>query len=485
MMMNKPGLGLLTDLYELTMMQGYYFAHPKQRAVFDMFFRRQPFGGGFTIFAGLEPLIDAVVNITFTDEDIEYLESLKTFKKEFLEYLSQYRFTGDIYAVREGSIVFPHEPIIRVQGGLVEAQLLESIVLNFVNFQTLIATKTARIVVAANGGNVIEFGLRRAHGIDGAISAARAAHIGGASSTSNVFAGKKYNIAVRGTMAHSWVMSFDSEKEAFEQYAAEYPENCILLVDTFDTLKSGIPNAIGVFKKLKKKGYRDFGVRLDSGDLGYLSKQARKMFDEHELREAKIYASNELDEWIINQIVKNGAPIDAWGVGSKLVTGDRDPSLTGVYKIVAKSDGKKLQPVIKISNNPDKITNPGVKNIFRFYDKDKTMIADLIFLEEEKEPLLGEIKKKRPLKFNHPSIDHAFFYCEKYAGTKTLLEPIVVDGKKTMKPRSIKEIQNYTKDEIKSIDQTYKRLLNPHVYKVSLSNNLKKLKSKLIKKYSV
>lgn len=483
MMTNMPALGLLTDLYELTMMQGYYFTHPKQRAVFDMFFRRQPFGGGFTIFAGLEPLIDAVVNITFTDKDIEYLESLKIFKKEFLTYLSQYRFTGDILAVREGTIVFPHEPIIRVQGGLVETQLLESMVLNFINFQTLIATKTARIVIAANGGNVIEFGLRRAHGIDGAISAARAAYIGGASATSNVFAGKKYNIAVSGTMAHSWVMSFDSEKKAFERYAEEYPENCILLVDTFDTLKSGIPNAIAIFKKLKKKGYRNFGVRLDSGDLGYLSKQTRKMFDKNDLREAKIYASNELDEWIINQIVKNGAPIDAWGVGSKLVTADRDPSLTGVYKIVAKSDGRKLHPVIKISNNPDKITNPGVKNIFRFYDKNKTMLADLIILEEE-EQLLEDIKKKRPLKFNHPSIDHAFFYCEKYGMTKSLLEPVVVSGKKTMKSRSIKEIQNYAKDEIKSLDQTYKRLLNPHVYKVSLSNNLKKLKSKLIKRYS-
>lgn len=483
MMTNMPALGLLTDLYELTMMQGYYFTHPKQRAVFDMFFRRQPFGGGFTIFAGLEPLIDAVVNITFTDKDIEYLESLKIFKKEFLTYLSQYRFTGDILAVREGTIVFPHEPIIRVQGGLVETQLLESMVLNFINFQTLIATKTARIVIAANGGNVIEFGLRRAHGIDGAISAARAAYIGGASATSNVFAGKKYNIAVSGTMAHSWVMSFDSEKKAFERYAEEYPENCILLVDTFDTLKSGIPNAIAIFKKLKKKGYRNFGVRLDSGDLGYLSKQTRKMFDKNDLREAKIYASNELDEWIINQIVKNGAPIDAWGVGSKLVTADRDPSLTGVYKIVAKSDGRKLHPVIKISNNPDKITNPGVKNIFRFYDKNKTMLADLIVLEEE-EQLLEDIKKKRPLKFNHPSIDHAFFYCEKYGMTKSLLEPVVVSGKKTMKSRSIKEIQNYAKDEIKSLDQTYKRLLNPHVYKVSLSNNLKRLKSKLIKRYS-
>jgi len=482
--MKMNNLGLLTDLYELTMMQGYYSSHPKQRAVFDMFFRRPPFDGGFTIFAGLEPLVDAIVNIQFTDEDIEYLESLKMFKKEFLDYLLHYHFTGDIYAVKEGTVVFPHEPIVRVQGRLVDAQLLESMVLNFINFQTLIATKTARIVVAANGGNVIEFGLRRAHGIDGAISATRAAYIGGASSTSNVFASKKYKIAVRGTMAHSWVMSFDSEQEAFERYCEEYPDNCVLLVDTFDTLKSGVPHAIEVFRKLKKKGHKNFGVRLDSGDLEYLSKQARRMFDASGLKEVKIYASNELDEWIINQIVKNGAPIDAWGVGSKLVTGDKDPSLTGVYKIVAKTEGKKLQPVIKISNNPEKITNPGVKNIFRFFDNKEMILADLIFLEEEKEPLYDEIKKKRALKFNHPCIDHACFYCVEYEGAKPLLEPVVVNGKKILKSKSLGEIQDYTKSAIKSLDQTFKRLINPHLYKVSLSDNLKKLKSKLIKRYS-
>lgn len=483
-MIEMNNLGLLTDLYELTMMQGYYFLRPNQRAVFDMFFRRQPFDGGFTIFAGLEPLVDEIVNIRFSDEDIEYLESLKLFKKEFLDYLLHYHFTGDVYAVKEGTVVFPHEPIVRVQGSLVEAQLLESMVLNFLNFQTLIATKTARIVIAANGGNVIEFGLRRAHGIDGALSAARAAYIGGASSTSNVFAGRKYNIAVRGTMAHSWVMSFDSEQEAFERYCDEYPDNCVLLVDTFDTLKSGIPHAIEVFRKLKKKGHKNFGIRLDSGDLEYLSKQARSMFDASGLKEVKIYASNELDEWIINQIVKNGAPIDAWGVGSKLVTGDKDPSLTGVYKIVAKTDGKKLRPVIKISNNPEKITNPGVKNIFRFYDSREMMLADLIVLEEERERLWNEIEKKRALKFNHPCIDHACFYCVGYEGAKPLLEPVVVNGKRILKSRSLAEIQDYTKSEIKSLDQTFKRLINPHIYKVSLSDNLKRLKSKLIKKYS-
>jgi nicotinate phosphoribosyltransferase len=300
-------LGLLTDYYELSMLQGYYFTHRDEQAVFEMFFRRQPFEGGFTIFAGLDPLIDAIVELRFTDDDIKYLDSLRTFRKPFLDYLKDFRFQGNVCALAEGSVVFPNEPLIRVQGELMQAQLLESLILNHINFQSLIATKTARIVIAANDGSVLEFGLRRAQGIDGAVSATRAAFIGGASSTSNVMAGKQYGIPVSGTMAHSWIMSFDSEQEAFEKYAEIYPDNCVLLVDTFDTLKSGVPNAIRVFKKLQQMGKRDFGIRLDSGDLEYLSKEARRMFDRAGLSETKIYASNELDEWVIDQIIKNGA----------------------------------------------------------------------------------------------------------------------------------------------------------------------------------
>ncbi len=478
-------LALLTDLYELTMMQGYFLNNPGQKAVFDMFFRRQPFDGGFTLFAGLKPLIDAILGIKFTEKEIEYLDSLNLFKREFLEYLMGLDFSGDIYAMKEGTVVFPNEPLLRLHGNLIEAQLLESMVLNFINFQSLIATKTARIVISSNGGPVLEFGLRRAHGTDGSISATRAAFIGGASSTSNVLAGKQYNIPVRGTMAHSWVMSFESELESFEKYAEIYPENCVLLVDTFDTLKSGLPNAIKVLKKLKKRGIGNFGIRLDSGDLEFLSKEARRMFDCNGLEETKIYASNELDEWIINQIIKNGAPIDAWGVGSKLVTADKDPSLTGVYKITAKTDGNELKPCIKVSNNPEKVSNPGLKNIYRFYNGENKMKADLIYLEEEEEELSEKIKKREPLRFNHPSINYAYFILKDYSYAKKLLQPVVLKGKKVYNPLDLKEMQNFAREEILSLDPTFKRLINPHVYKVSLTDTLKDLKRELVKRHSV
>ncbi len=476
---------LLTDLYELTMMQGYYLINPYQRATFEMFFRRQPFEGGFSVFAGLEPLLDAILELKFKRDDIEYLNSLKIFKKEFLDYLSNFKFKGDIYSVSEGTIVFPNEPLVRVEGSLIETQLLESILLNIMNFQTLIATKTRRIVIAANGGGVIEFGFRRAQGVDGALSGTRAAYIGGAFATSNVLASKIYNIPVRGTMAHSWVMSFGSELEAFERYAELYQDNCIFLVDTYDTLNSGIPNAIKVMKKLKKIGKTGYGIRLDSGDLEYLSKEARKMLDKNDLKEALIIASNELDEWIINQIIKNGAPINAWGVGSKLITADKDPWLTGVYKLVAKTNGNKMEPVIKISNNPDKITNPGVKNILRFYDRNGMMLGDLIYLESEKEELLNLTKQKQPIRFNHPSIDHAFFICTKYAKCKSLLECVVKNGKRIKKSIELNRIKDYAIKEISTLDSTYKRLINPHIYKVSISDELKKLKWDLLNKYSL
>ena len=477
-------LALLTDFYELTMLQGYYFTRRDEDAVFEMFFRRQPFGGGFTIFAGLDPLINAIIDLRFTAEDIEYLTSQGIFKREFLDYLAEFRFQGDVCAVEEGALVFPNEPVVRVQGRLIQAQLLESLILNFVNFQSLIATKTARIVVASNGGPVLEFGLRRAHGVDGAISAARAAYIGGAVATSNVLAGKKYNIPLSGTMAHSWVMSFDSELEAFEKYAEIYPDNCILLVDTFDTIKSGIPNAIRVFRKLKQRGQKTFGIRLDSGDLEYLSKEARKMFDEAGLPEAKIYASNELDEWIINQIMKSGACIDAWGVGTKLVTADQDSSLTGVYKLVAKGVAGDLRPCIKISNNPEKITNPGVKNVLRFYDTDNMILADLICLKSEEDMLLKTIEKHEPLRFNHPSFDQTYFICSEYGPTIRLLKPVITNGERVREPRDIQDIRNSANEGITSLHSTFKRLINPHVYKVSISDRLKMLKKKLIDDFS-
>jgi nicotinate phosphoribosyltransferase len=385
-----------------------------------------------------------------------------------------------MYAQAEGRVVFPNEPLIRVQGKLIHAQLLESLILNFINFQSLIATKAARIVIAAQQRAVLEFGLRRAHGVDGALSAARAAFIGGVAATSNVLAGKEFNIPVSGTMAHSWVMSFDSELEAFQQYAKTYPDNCVLLVDTFDTIKSGIPNAIRVFRRLKGEGRKNLGVRLDSGDLEYLSKVARKMFDEAGLPEVKIYASNELDEYVINQIMKNGARIDAWGVGTRLITAHGDPALSGVYKIAAKGVGNELRPCIKVSNNPEKITNPGVKSVYRFYDRDGTMLADLICLQSEQGMLDRMIKRLEPVRFNHPTIDYAHFSCVDYGRTENSLRPVIVDGKRAVQSRSLLELQSYAQKQIAALHPTYKRLLNPHVYKVSISEGLKALKKELI-----
>ncbi len=418
---------LLTDFYELTMMQGYFFNCPDDRGVFEMFFRRQPFQGGYTVFAGLGPLLEAIVGLRFTEEEIAYLDSRGVFKKEFLDYLAGFRFRGDIHGVPEGTVVFPNEPLLRVRGNLMEAQMIESVVLNCVNFQSLIATKTARIVSVAGEKPVMEFGLRRAQGTDGALAAARAAFIGGASSTSNTLAGKMYGIPVSGTMAHSWVMNFDSELEAFRKYAALYPDRCVLLVDTFDTLKSGIPNAIDVFRELRENKPSLMAVRIDSGDLEYLSKKVRAMLDGSGFRDVKIFVSSDLDEWIMRQLIDSGSPIEAWGVGTRLVTGWNDPALTGVYKIVATEKGGQVDPRIKISNQAEKITNPGVKNIMRFYNDRGQMLADLIYLEDEERELEEAIEGRAPVRFNHPATEYAQFILKDYASARRLLAPVMKD----------------------------------------------------------
>jgi nicotinate phosphoribosyltransferase len=497
---NTDNLTLLTDFYELTMMQGYFYGFfessgfagssgfeesefPEQGSVFEMFFRHQPFGGGYSVYAGLDPLLDAIENIGFTEKDLRFLESQEVFKKEFLAYLSDFTFKGDIYSIKEGSMAFPGEPLLRVSGTLLETQLIESMVLNFINFQTLIATKTARIVDTAGEKPVLEFGLRRAQGVDGALSGTRAAFIGGAASTSNTLAGKKYNIPVSGTMAHSFVMSAGSELEAFRKYAEIYPDRCVLLIDTYDTLRSGIPNAISVFKELKKKNPSLLAVRIDSGDLEYLSIEARKSFDKAGLPEVKIFVSSDIDEWIIRQIKNSGVPIDAWGVGTRLITGGNDPALSGVYKIVAQKKGDIIKPCIKISNQSEKITNPGIKNIMRFY-KGNTMLCDLLYLEEEERDLLNKIEKKDPIRFNHPATDYSGFVLKEYDYAKPLLKKVMEKGKRISAPVPLTEIKKYRQDEINSLDKTYRRLLNPHTYKVSLSDNLKRLKSDLISSLS-
>jgi nicotinate phosphoribosyltransferase len=466
---------LLTDYYELSMMQGYFLQEENPPVVFDMFFRRQPFGGGFSIFAGLQSALDLIGSLSFSPDDLGYLDGLGSFRKEFLDHLAGFRFNGDVWAMPEGTLAFPGEPLVRVHASLIEAQLIESALLAILNFQTLIATKSARIRLAANGGTVIEFGLRRAQGVDGALSASRAAYIGGAAATSNTLAGKQFGIPVRGTMAHSWIMAFANEAEAFEKYAEIYPDGAVLLIDTYDTLGSGIENAIATGVRLKERGHRNFGVRLDSGDLEYLSKKVRARLDDAGLTDATIIASNELDEHIIHQLITQGAPIDSWGVGTSLVTGAGDPALTGVYKIAARRDREDWVPTIKVSNNPEKVTNPGVKQVWRFSGPGGSPLADLICLDEE------EMKPGRAYTFHHPMGDYRSFALADYDQMTPLLSLCMKSGQVVQAPPPLATLQARAMAELDRLDDTYKRLINPHVYKVSLSNGLNDLKSRLIR----
>ena len=468
-------LTLLTDFYELSMMQGYFLQRENPAVVFDMFFRRQPFDGGFAVFAGLDSALSHIASLSFSHDDLAYLESLGSFRREFLDELARFRFHGDIWAMEEGTLAYPGEPLVRVHGSLIEAQLIESALLAIVNFQTLIATKTSRIRLAADGGAIVEFGLRRAQGVDGALSASRAAFIGGAAATSNTLAGKLYGIPVRGTMAHSWVMAFASEREAFEKYAATYPDATVLLIDTYDTLGSGIENAIEVGKRLSATGHRSFGVRLDSGDLEYLSRKVRERLDAAGLAAARIMASNELDEYIIHQLVTGGAPIDSWGVGTHLVTGGGDPALTGVYKICARRSGSAWVPTIKVSNNPQKVTNPGIKQVWRFTNAEGSPLADLISLDDDP-PAAGAAHR-----FHHPTGDSRFFTLGDYAGITPLLTLRMKDGRILSDSPPMQTLRERAIAELDGLDDTYKRLINPHVYRVSMSTGLRDLKTRLIR----
>ena len=468
---------LLTDLYQLTMAGGYVEeGKTGQWANFDYYFRSIPDGGGYCVLAGLEDLIDYIVNVEFSQDDLSYLEELGLFSSKFLHYLENFKFSGHMWAVPEGTLVFPHEPLIRVTAPLPEAQIIETTLLNIMNFQTLIATKAARICWAANGDPVIDFGLRRAHGPHGALMASRAAYIGGVQATSNVLAGELYGIPVRGTHAHSWVESFPSELEAFRAYARVYPESCVLLVDTYDTLKSGVPNAIKVGRELAEKGYKLKGIRLDSGDLAYLSKEARKMLDEAGFKDVIIIASSDLDEWLIESLKRQGARIDLWGVGTRLVTSYSTPALGGVYKLTALSeDGGKMVPKIKRSDNPEKITNPGIKKLIRMYDQEGQMRGDVLFLEEERLP------KGRAFRAYHPMFPHVFKTYPKEFEMKELLVPVFKTGNLVYKLPKLDEIRNFVIENLKRLDPGYKRFHNPHVYHVSLSPRLFKTKQKLLR----
>ncbi len=470
---------LFTDFYELTMAQGYWKQNMNNQVVFDMFFRRQPFNGGFSVFAGIETLLDALTQFTFSPEDIEYLKSQGTFEEGFLEYLRTFKFTGDLYAFEEGSIIFPQEPLIRIHANLIEAQIIEGLVLNYCNFQSLIATKTARVWLASKKGSIMEFGLRRAQGPDGAMSATRASYIGGASGTSNTLAGKIYGIPVMGTMAHSWIMSFPTELEAFEAYAKLYPQKTIFLIDTYDTLKSGIKNAIKAGAKLVEQGY-NFGVRLDSGDISYLSNEVRKELDKAGFPQAYISVSNELTEEIIETLVSENTPIASWGVGTHMVTGGNESSFTGVYKLAARNNSsiETIQPTMKFSDNPAKTTNPGVKNVWRLYDDKGMARADVLALENE------TIECGKEYRYYHPMIDYRQFDF-KASSIKPMLRLKLSKGER-VEPRlseaeQLRISRNRMMQEIETLDASYKRILNPHIYKVSISEELKNLKLRFIK----
>lgn len=468
-------LTMMTDLYELTMMNGYLrYGKDKNRACFDLFYRRRGDVTAYAVAAGLEQVIEYVQNLRFTQEDIEYLRSLAIFDDAFLSYLSDFHFTGEILAVPEGTIVFPDEPILRVIAPIMEAQLLETALLNIINHQTLIATKAARVVQSARGDKVLEFGLRRAQGPDAGIYGARASIIGGCQATSNVLTGQLFGVPVGGTHAHSWVMFFEDELTAFRAYADVFPDNCLLLVDTYDTLGSGVPNAITVFKELRARGKEPVGIRLDSGDLAFLSRQARVMLDDAGFPNAKIFASGDLDEEVIWDLKAQGAAIDVWGVGTRMITSMDNPALGGVYKLAAEEVDGKFVPRIKISENPAKITNPGVKQLYRFYDRRSgKALADLLALDEE------DFSSGEPLEIFDPENTWKRMTLCDYR-MRQLLVPVFENGELVYDSPALSEIAAYAKQEMETFWDEYKRLNRPHRYKVDLSQKLYDLKLQLL-----
>ena len=466
-------LTMMTDLYQLTMMYGYYKHGMKDNiAVFDLFYRQNRDNCAYSVMAGTESAIEYINNLRFTDDDIEYLCSLNLFGEDFLEMLRGFRFTGSIYGMKEGTIVFPREPLLRVEAPIIEAQLVETALLTLVNHQTLIATKANRVCYAANGGQVLEFGLRRAQGADAGIYGARAAMVGGCVATSNVIAGKWFDIPVKGTHAHSWVMSFPTELDAFRAYADVFPDSCMFLVDTYDTIRSGIPNAIKVFDELRANGYEPVGIRLDSGDLAYLSKKAREMLDNAGYENAKIFVSGDLDERVIYDLRTQGACIDVYGVGTKLITSSDQPALGGVYKMSCEIvDGVEI-PKMKLSDNPAKTTLPGKKKVLRLYNKSHKAIADLIALDSEK------IESGKELKLFHPEQTYKSMTVRDFT-VRDLLVPLFIDGKQVYELPTLTEIQEYARSEMDTLWPESKRLLNPHEYKVDISDRLYDLRKRL------
>ena len=483
---SKRNIALLTDFYELLMMEGYLNNikgdNAKKVVTFDVFYRNNPFGNGFAVFCGLNEIIDYIENLKFTNDDIEYLKTKNIFSDNFLDYLKNFKFTGSIYSFEEGSVINKKEPILKITAPIIEAQLIESALLCLFNHETLIATKAYRICEAAKPYGVMEFGLRRAMSFDAGIYGAKAACIAGCCGTSNVLTAKMFDIPALGTMAHSWIMSFDDELTAFKIFATKYPDMAILLVDTYDTLKSGVPNAIKTFDYMKEQGIKSkkFGIRLDSGDLAYLSKEARKMLDDAGYKEAVICASNDLDEELIMSLNMQGAKIGLYGVGTKLITGNGS-TLGGVYKLssVYDEDKKEFIPKLKISSNVEKVTNPGNKEVYRIYDNSNKIIADLISFYDEEFDDSEELTifdpvhtwKKRELKPGEYKI-------------KKMLSPIFVDGKLVYKRKTVAEAKKHFEEELDTLYEDNKRLTNPKEIYVDLSQKLYNTKIELLSMYN-
>ncbi len=472
----REGIALLTDFYELTMMAGHLKdGRTEQQVSFDYFFRSLPTHTGFAVAAGLDCFLSYLEHLRFTESDLAYLKSLEVFDNAFLDYLRNFRLRCAVRAVPEGTFVFPGEPVIQVEGPILDAQLIETALLNMVNHQTLIATKAARVCLAAEDDPVLEFGLRRAHGPDGGLSASRACYIGGCASTSNVLAGKVYGVPVAGTHAHSWVMGFPSEIEAFRAFARLYPDRCVLLVDTYDSLKSGIPNAIQVFLEMRDQGLNVRpAVRLDSGDLAKISKICHAMMRDAGLDDPLIVASNDLDEDLIADLKRQGARINAWGVGTQLITAYDAPALPGVYKLVAIKTDAGWQSRMKVTSNIEKATDPGRKQLVRYYDADGRPLGDMLYLQEENWPESGVIEgrsRKNP---------HAARHIENAASAELLLEPAFENGRRVRPARPLAAVRDATLEQRNRFPDEYKRLRNPEIFRVLLSPQLGEMKDAML-----
>ena len=472
----REGLALLTDFYELTMMAGqWHEGRTDQRVSFDYFFRALPPHTGFAPSVGLDLFLDYLEHLQFQDDDIAYLDSLGVFHKSFLDYLRAFRPRCSVRAVAEGTVVFPYEPAVQVEGSILEAQLIETALLNLMNYSTLVAAKAARICLAANDEPVMEFGLRRAHGPDGGVTGSRAAHIGGCASTSNVLAGKTYGIPVSGTHAHSWVMSFPSELEAFRAFARQYPDRCILLVDTYDTIKSGVPNAIRVFQEMRAQGINvRAAIRLDSGDLAKLSKIAHRMMVGAGLEDPLIVASNDLNEDLIADLKRQGARINGWGVGTQLITAYDAPALGGVYKLTAIQGPQGWQSRMKLSSNAEKATDPGRKQIIRYYDAEDRPLGDMLCSEGSPWPESGVIGGRSQKQPHRPA------QIEGAARAEALLKPVFADGVRLVPREPVVQVRRRALDAIAALPEEFKRLRNPEIYRVLLSEELGGMKDRMM-----